>query len=63
MKRDSRSEKLLNSLLNFIIDVEYAADQNHMSEISVSAEFVWENTLEKEISCDWEKLAGKSIRL
>jgi len=40
MKRDSRSEKLLNSLLNFIIDVEYAADQNHMSEISVSAEFV-----------------------
>jgi len=40
MKRDSRSEKLLNNLPNTTIDVGSAADQNHTSEILVFAEFV-----------------------
>ena len=61
MKRDSLSEKLLSNLQNTIIDVEYVEDQNHTSEILVVAEFVWENMLEKEILCDWEKQVGKKI--
>lgn len=52
MNSDSLNERHLNSLLNIIIDVDYVVDQNHISEILVVAEFVWENTLEKEQLCD-----------
>ena len=51
-------EQHLNSLLNIIIDVGFVVDQNHISEILVAVEFVWENMLEKELSCDLEKLVG-----
>jgi hypothetical protein len=63
MNRDLLNEKLLNSLLNIIIGAEYAVDQNHMSEILVSAEYVWENMLEKELSCDLGKQAGRLHQL
>lgn len=52
MNWDLLNERNLSSLLNIIIDVEYVADPSHISEISVVAEFVWENTLEKVVLCD-----------
>jgi len=58
MNLDLLKVRHLNSLLNITIDVEYVVDQNHISEILVVAEYVWENMLEKELLCDWEKLVG-----
>lgn len=52
MNLDSLNERHLSSLLNIIIDAEYAVDQNHILEILVVVEFVWENMLENELLCD-----------
>lgn len=60
MNRDLLNEKLLNNLPNTTIDVDCVVDQNHISEILVFAEFVWENMQENELSCDWEKQVGKT---
>jgi hypothetical protein len=48
MMRDSYVEKNLNNQQNSIIDVDCVEGQNHILEILVSVEFVWEDMRESD---------------
>lgn len=63
MSRDFFNEKLLNNLPNTIIDVDCVVDRDHISEILVFVEFVWENMQENEQLCDWENQVGNLFYL